>query len=157
MRELEEQLGIQFASKFQAMDEQFCEQRKPIIVLPEGPVTIKSAASDIARAIAPAERIFSRDGSAWHLREDVNGGCELHPVRAAKARSLFEDYCKFVKRKTPKDGKEKYIPEVMSEMSAKAILESEAFINGLPEIRGISRVPFPFYAHLVTLLVGVPA
>ena len=143
MRELEEQLGIQFASKFQAMDEQFCEQRKPQIVLPEGPVTIKSAASDIARAIAPAERIFSRDGSAWHLREDVNGVCGLHPVRAAKARSLFEDYCKFVKRKTLKDGKEKYIPEVMSEMSAKAILESEAFINGLLEIRGISRVPFP--------------
>ena len=143
MRELEEQLGLQAASEIQAVDERHGEQRKPQVVLPEGPVKIISAAEDIARAIAPAERIFSRDGSVWYLRDDEDGVCKLHPVHAAKARSLFEDYCEFVKRKTLKDGTTKHTPEVMSETTAKAILESEAFINGLFEITGISRVPFP--------------
>jgi hypothetical protein len=143
MRELEEQLGLEAALEIQSMDAHYVEQSQSRVILPGGDIKISSTAEAIARAIAPAERVFSRDGSVWYVREDEDGVCKLHPVHAAKARSLFEDYCEFLKKKTLKDGTIKSTPEVMSETIAKAILESEAFINGLFEITGISKVPFP--------------
>lgn len=143
MRELEEQLGLEATEEIQAMDERYGAENKPQVVLPGGSTTITATAQAIAEAVAPAARVFSRGGTVWQLREDEHGICELDQVKPAKARSLFEDYCRFVTTKKDKAGNISYQPAVMSETLARAILESEAFLCRIFEIKGMSNVPFP--------------
>ena len=63
MRELEEQMGLEAALEIQSMDAHYVEQSQSRVILPGGDIKISSTAEAIARAIAPAERVFSRDGS----------------------------------------------------------------------------------------------
>ena len=94
MKELEEQLGLEAAEGIQAMDERHGAENKPQVVLHGGSTTITATAQAIAEAVAPAERLFARGGSVWHLLEEEDGVWKLDPVNPAKARSLFEDYCR---------------------------------------------------------------
>jgi hypothetical protein len=140
MDELSDFLG---GEELRDLDEKLNANEKPQVVLHGGSTTITATAQAIAEAIVSSDRVFSRGGGIWHVREDEDGVRRLHPVSAAKARSLFEDYCRFVTTKKDKAGNISYHPDVMSEATAKAILESEAFINGIFEIAVMSKVPFP--------------
>jgi len=110
---------------------------KPNVLLPGGRVRILDTARALFGILADKKVWFCRGGAVVILEKDPGQILPVvHVLKPAKARSEFEEYADlFVQNK---DGP---VPGVMSEDTAKAILESSMAKQTLPNLSGLINCP----------------
>jgi hypothetical protein len=112
----------------------------PLVILPSENVTITECAGKLFTIIAPAKRMFGRDGAVVTVVERDAGQLALEILQPAAARSAFEKYTSLFVWRQSKRGlvlKPTNCPKEMAD----ALLRSEEAAALLPRVQGLSNCP----------------
>lgn len=115
-----------------------CQASLPIVCLPGHSKRVTDTSVVLADLLANRGGVYTRSGMPVVARQSTPADAvELRVLKPAAMISLFEDVARLVKLNAKGEQK----AAVCSEPNAKAILECEAFVNGLPIIEIVTRTP----------------
>jgi hypothetical protein len=127
----------QFARQHGVAPDSARQSGKPKIMLPGGRVKISDTARALFGVIAPKRTWFHRGGAVVLLTQENRHSLPVAQIlKATKARSEAEEHADFYTQ-----GKTGPTPGVMSEDTAKAILESSVAKELLPNLAGLINCP----------------
>jgi hypothetical protein len=119
-----------------------------MVILPGNKLSITEAATDLFKRIGQARKLFFRGGKVHEVLTDHDGASRLEVVASTKFRSTMENYGQVLAWRTGKGGSEVLKPTICSDDTARALLETAAARERLPNI--LTLAPCPVLAKCST-------
>lgn len=113
----------------------------PTIILPGGEHSITAAADQIFALIAAVGGLFYRGGRVHEVSANSDGSHRLVPITAARFRSLVETYGQLFAWRSGANGEQVLKPSLCPEETARALLESRAAGDRLPNVVMMTACP----------------